>query len=208
MGLNFSYLLYFKREHLWDVLKGLGEMAEVYDHPHTIIHFPDHDLTIPIMTAFWKKSELQHDDPEFSFATSLLFDEDEAILEYLKDRGDDEYDRSPPGEDTVDQIAIGFIYLTVYAELMGHFSYEKPTDLVLFDFGTTGTRMSMLFQDSTSIRKAFIGLLEKFQGVCGIFNREIDGGELFWLKGRQLREDILSVYMPPDEIEEMLERGW
>jgi hypothetical protein len=208
VGLNYSYLLYFKHERLWEVLYGLADMADSQGHRHATIHFPDGDRILPLMTSFGEKNEIQHDAPEFRFATSLFFDEDPAILEYLQDRGDGESDRSPPGEDAVCRVAMGFIYLTVYADLARHWAFKKPTDLVLFEFGTTGTRMSMLFEDSTSIRKTFIDLLERYQGICGILSREIDGGELFWLNGRRLSEDILSVYMPPDEIQEMLDRGW
>jgi hypothetical protein len=207
MGLNFNYLLYFKRENLWEALQGVGDIAEPYDHQPTIVHFTDHDLILPIMTDFGEKNEVQHDSPQFNFATSLFFREDEAILEYLNYDGDDIPSRAPPYSVNPNRVAIGFIYLTVYADLSQHWAFKKPTNLVLFKFGTTGTRMSLLFDESISIRKTFIGLLESIPGVCGILDREIDGGELFWLHGRGLSEDISDVYMPPNEIEEMLKRG-
>jgi hypothetical protein len=31
MGLNYNYPLYFKREHLWDALKGLVNICDPYD---------------------------------------------------------------------------------------------------------------------------------------------------------------------------------
>jgi hypothetical protein len=33
-------------------------------------------------------------------------------------------------------------------------------------------------------------------------------GQLFWSKGKHLETSVLDVHMLPDEIEEMLERGW
>ena len=30
-----------------------------------------------------------------------------------------------------------------------------------------------------------IQYLEKNNGICGVFNREMGGGELFWYKGQQ-----------------------
>jgi hypothetical protein len=44
MGLNYNYLLYFKRDRLWDVLQGLGLMCDSEGMTPTTIHFPDHDL--------------------------------------------------------------------------------------------------------------------------------------------------------------------
>ena len=46
MGLDFSYLLYFKREDLWSVLQGVVAIAEPHQPPITI-HFPDHELSYP-----------------------------------------------------------------------------------------------------------------------------------------------------------------
>lgn len=207
MGLNFNYLLYFERDHLWDALQGVAKIAEPYEHPATTIHFPDHDLVLPIMTDFGEPNELPYDEAEYSFATSLIFEEDEAILEYLNHRDDNSY-RAPPEEDGICRVAIGFIYLTVYADLSQHWAFEKPTNLALFSFGTTGTRMSFLFGDSVSIRRTFTQLLENYHGVSGIFDREIDYGQLFWFKGKPMEKDVESVYMLPEEIEDMLKRGW
>jgi hypothetical protein len=204
MGLNFNYLLYFKREHLWDALQGVVEIAKPYDHARTTIHFPDHDLFLPIMTGFQEGSELQHDQAELNFVTSLIFEEDKAILDYLLNNGDEGVQRSPPETVGINRVAIGFIYLTVFADLSQHRAFKKPTDLVLIKFGTTGTHMSMLFEDSKSIRKTFINLLERYHGVSGIFDREVDYGQLFWFKGKQVETNVLSVYMLPEEIEEML----
>jgi hypothetical protein len=206
MGLDFSYLLYFNREHLWEALQGVAAIA-VPHHTPTVIHFPDHELSIPLNSWVLKDRRVHHDDPEYSFATSLIFEEDEAIEDYFFGLGIEYTYRGPPGTDEGNRISIGYIYLTVYNDLSWLYPQGKPTgDLVLFDFGTTGTRMSLLFDDSTSIRKTFVKLLEKYRGVCGVFNRESGGGELFWFKGRFLSEYIGDAYMMPAEIEGMLNR--
>jgi len=202
MGLDFSYLLYFKREYMWDALQGVVNKTESF-HPSLRIHFPDHEVSLPLNSRLLEEKEVQHDDPEFSFAIVLNFEVDEIIADYLYsiNREDDLTDRSPPDTEGTNQVAIGYIYLTVYNDLSRRFTLEKPTDLVLFDFGTTGTRMSLLFDNSTSIRKTFVELLENYQGVCGVLNREDSGGELFWLKGQSLSENIWIAYIMPDEIE-------
>ncbi|HNS51653.1 MAG TPA: hypothetical protein PKO09_10795 [Anaerolineae bacterium] len=207
MGLNYNYLLYFKREHLWDALRGVAAIADPVDPPPTTIHFTDHDLVLPIATDYGQPNELPHDRPEYKFALSLVFEADDAILEYLRSGGFEEAYRAPPDPDGVKRVAIGLIYLTVYADLAQHWAFKKPVDLVLFRFGTTGTRMSMLFEESASIRRTFVGLLERCHGVCGILDLEVDYGQLFWFRGRQVEASVWDVYTLPEEIEEMLERG-
>ncbi len=200
MGLDYSYLLYFKREQLWDILQGIADIAEPHQPPAEI-HFPDHVLSIPLDNWSMHDQEIQHDAPEFGFSTVLLFEEDEAILDYLlsRDHGEAEDFRGPPDADGKIRIAIGYIYLTIYQEN----PYQPASDLVLFDFGTTGTRMSLLFANSTSIRNTFINLLDKFDGICGVFNDE-SAGELFWFKGESLSEELGDPFMSPEEIEVML----
>ena len=105
-------------------------------------------------------------------------------------------------------VSVGYIYLTVYNDLSS-FSPEITLDLknlVLFDFGTTGSRMSTMFLSSTSIRERFIALLRKYEGICGIFNSENEG-EVFWLNGKEICEFIDDIWLSPEEIEKNLSNG-
>ena len=206
MGLDYSYLLYFKREHLWNALQGVVDISERHDHPPAIIHFPDRNLILPIQKGFQLEREKNHDDPEFNFITSLIFEEDETIREYMLRFGDEGVHRAPPDLNGITRVAIGYIYLTVYADLAKYFDTAGRTDWVLFKFRTTGTRMSLLFDESASIRSGFIELLERCQGVCGVFDREIDCGELFWLGGKRLSLHLSHDFLLPDKLEQMLLR--
>jgi hypothetical protein len=209
MGLNYNYLLYFKKDRLWDVLQGLGLMCDSEGMTPTTIHFPDHDLEVPLMSNWGQGNEHAFDKPQYKFAISMTFDEDEAILDYLNSRDGDRYDRSPPDETGVRQVDIGFIYLTVYADLSKHYAFkDKPTDMVLFEFGTTGTQMSILFEASASIRKTFIKLLARYQGLIGILDLEIDYGQMFWFMGEEIEYTPGSNYMLPEEIEQEIIRGY
>ena len=200
MGLNFSYLLYFKREDLWDALRGLVKIAERHS-PSTIIHFPDHDLAIPLEASLMNVTEYQYNDPEIGFATCLNFKEDKAIRDYFKDPDSvDDWQRSPPDTKRKREVSIGYIYLWIYQKN----PYSESDDSVLFEFDTTGTRMSILFSESCSIRKAFIQFLEKNNGICGVFNREMGGGELFWYKGQRYSIELSDQFLLPDEIEQQL----
>jgi hypothetical protein len=206
MGLDYSYMLYFKRDQLADVLQGVADIAEKH-HPPTRIHFPDRVVDVPL--GSWRSEEkiLQYDDAELGFDTVLIFDEDEAILDWGHGQVVDDSFRSPPETETANLVSIGYIYLTVYNDLSQYFPEKDLKDLVLFDFGTTGTRMSKLFYYSTSIRKKFIELIRKYNGVCGVFNNE-EEGEVFWLNGREMNEYITDPWMLPEEIErELFERG-
>ena len=148
-------------------------------------NFPNRVLDVPLESFPLTGKVVQYNDPDLSFSTVLVFDEDDAILDWGHAQEVEDPDRSPPGKDRVNRVSVGYIYLTVYNELPAYdFPGKNLSDLVLFDFGTTGTRMSMLFYYSTSIRKTFIELLEKHKGVCGVFNRE-EEGEVFWLKGKK-----------------------
>lgn len=209
MGLDYNYLLYFKREHLWDALWGVVMIAEPYQPP-TIIQFPDRELVIPLDSWLSKDKEMYHANPEFNFSIVLRFEEDEAIQDYVisRDRKEEKTRRNPQEMGETDQVMIGYIYLTIFADLSQHWAFKRPIDLVLFKFGTTGTRMSLLFSESESIRRTFTRLLEDYQGVCGIFDRENDNGEVFWWNGLHVKEYIEDVYLPPDEIGDLLRRWW
>lgn len=65
----------------------------------------------------------------------MVFDEDPAILDYLADRGDDLEERSPPEDGSLNRYAIGFIYLTVYADLERHYGFDLPIDMVFLNLG-------------------------------------------------------------------------
>ena len=200
MGKDFSYRLYFKRNQLEDVLQRVAMNA--WDHkPPVSIHFPDHVFTVPLNNWGAPEKDLQYDDPEFFFLIVLKVHKDEAIMEYLSHQsmGDETIDRSPPDPDE-DQVGIGVICLTVYRDIPD----QPDPDLVLFDFGATSTQMSLLFEESTSFRHFFLGLLEEFQGICGVFNREYNG-DVFWLNGQEQSECAINdPNLLPGEIEALL----
>lgn len=146
-----------------------------------------------------KDKPYEYYEKEFSFATSLNFEEDDALIDYITARDHLDEDRSPP--DDLDQpiISIGFIYLDVRRDFSDYDNPQDGKDVVLFDFGTTGTRMSMLFEYSTSIRNAFTDLLRSFHGICGIFNRELEG-EVFWFKDHPIPAHYCDPWALPGEI--------
>lgn len=206
MGLDYSYMLYFKRDQLAEVLQGLSDIA-VSEFPPTFILFPDHLLTVPLgkMPPFSEDDFYQYDAAEITFDTTLVFDMDEAILDWGHAQQVDDSYHSPIWIDYEYPVSIGYIYLTVFNDLS---AYDPEItldleDLVLFNFGTTGTRMSTMFRYSTSIRKTLTALLKKFHGICGLFNDE-EKGEVFWLNGKEMSEYFNDIWISPYEIEKQL----
>lgn len=197
MGLDFSYLLYFKRERLWDALQGVAAVSRPSQLP-TLIAFPDHMLSLSLGSWDEKERIYQYNDSEFGFATSMYFPEDAEIRDYTKRVFPDYYNEmakeSPKG------IPVGYIYLTVYNDLQSLDQDDIDPGLVMMEFGTTGTNMSILFSNSISIRRKFVELLSKYGGVCGIFNMEIEA-KVFWWHGVEVDEDIGDAWMSPKEIE-------
>lgn len=203
MGMDYEYQLYFERDALVDVLERIGTMADPTGVPTTLV-LPDRTLTLPYSTWADTPSELRWDDPapRWEFATSLWFEPDGPIRDYLEPRtaGD------PPADSYYDdsgRARIGYVYLTVHRDLTASSGGADDTggDLVEFSFGTPGSSMSVLFLESESIRRTFAGLLESSRGVYGVFDRE-DPATLFWWRGRELDEELPTAEMTLAQIEE------
>jgi hypothetical protein len=204
MGLDYSYLLYFDRKVQWEALQAVVDISEPHQPPTRIL-FPDHELLIPMESWSSNNGVLKYNDPELQIHTSIYFEEDDAILDYLQDRNGDKNFRSPPEGNQNPKVSIGYIYLTIYNESSQRYSGIGASNYVAFDFGTTGTSMSMLFYYSHSIRGTFVKLLERVPGICGVFNQEDGGGEIFWYRGHHLSKDIADPFMPLTEIESLFD---
>lgn len=200
MGLDYSYLLYFKREALWDVLHGIASVSRPSPLP-TLVAYPDHFRAVPLEA--WGRNEriVNHDDPQFGFVTSIYFPSDDEIITYLKHVSHEQYEsmaaESPLG------LPVGYIYITVYNNPKAFDSNDLDSNLVLLEFGTPGTTMSILFSESESIRKRFKDLLVQYDGVCGVINLE-DYAHVFWLNGRPLDLRIQDPFMTPGRIEQFI----
>jgi hypothetical protein len=207
MGAVYRYMLYFRKDQLAEVLLGIAEMAEKHSPP-TTIQFPDRIIEIPLES--WESEDrlLQHDDAELGFEIAMLFDLDESILEWGHGQKADDAFSPQTAQNVKPQVSVGYIYLTVYNDLKQY--YPDITldlkDLALFEFSTTGTRMSIMFGSSTSIRKRFLELMQRFDGVCGVFNNE-ENGEVFWLNGKEVHAVVDDPWTSPEEIARRVSKG-
>lgn len=203
MGLDFSYILYFQWEKMWEALDAVIKIAQPSETPSRLI-FPDHELLIP-METWISNSGVQHsDDPELNFSSVLFFEADEAIREYIEDHGGNSDDfRSPPDATGIAKIPIGYVYLSIYNKGSDWYGEDGARDVAAFDFGTPGTTMSILFQESASIRNTFLQLARKIPAECAVFNSEFSG-EVIWWKGKEVSIEIGDPFMQPHEIETFL----
>jgi hypothetical protein len=203
VGLDFSYLLYFKQEHWLEALQKVVSIAEPLEPPTRLV-FPDHEISIPMETWVHNNGVVYADRPELDFSTALFFEEDEAIQEYRRDSDTVEAERCPPSENEPRKVSIGYIYLSINNDRSKIDSPNELDHLSRFNFCTPGTRMSLLFDYSPSIRKTFVELLESIPGVCGVLNRE-HNGVIFWWQGDQLDDIVIDdPYLPPSEIEKFI----
>lgn len=200
MGLDYSYRLYFHRQHLWDALQGIADLSTHTTLP-TLVVFPDHLRAYPIEGWGEKKKIIPWDAPEFSFTVSIYFDVDAEITDYLLRQQGAKFNeavlKNPAG------VAIGYIYINIYNDLNRLEAKEWDPNIVLIDLGTPGSTMSMLFFESTSIRRRFQQLLERCHGICGVLNME-DYGDVIWYKGQRMERRIPDPYVSPAEIEAYL----
>jgi hypothetical protein len=213
MGMDFSYMLFFERKNRFDVLEQLVEMADVSGEKQTLLIFPDRVIRLPFEAWLETTAHLEGDDPSprWEFMTVLCFKVDEVIRDYLQRQG---YRQRETGRarneelllDSQGRAGIGYIYLTIYNDISEFNADSADTDLVMFQFDTPGSTMSILFYESSSIRQAFIDLLKTCQGVCGIFDMENEA-EVIWWKGQERAVRIPHAYLSMAEIEQCLKGG-
>lgn len=200
MGLDYSIMLFFNKQDPWPILEGVAEFADPSLSEHTAIRYPDQIMRLPFES--WAGTDelnpIPYDDPSESwdFMTSLYFDKDPEVAEYAEqydlDEGPDQH-----------KVAIGYIYLTISRNWRGDDESNKP-GLLLFSFTAATTNMSILMAESQAVRKPFIELLERFHGVYGLIDREMDA-VLIWLRNKVMDEVIPSAYMDLAEIENYLD---
>jgi hypothetical protein len=205
MGMDYSYMLFFKRESRFEVLDRLAEMADLNLEKQTLLIFPDRVMRLPFEAWLETEARLAWDDPSprWEFMTVLRFETDEEIRYYLQHGGRGGGWEGELPLDNLGRVGIGYIYLTVYNDIRKFIEKAEDADLVLFQFGTPGSSMSVLFSESNSIRRAFLDLLEACQGVYGIFDMENEA-EVIWWKGQEMAVRIPHAYLLMEEIESIL----
>ena len=166
MGLDYSYVLRFRREQLKEILLAVVERAKPRSGPPVEVILPGGEETIPL--PFWvlpeqiRPASFDHRFPPF-FGTSLWFEPDEPFERYVAAQTAEGH---PLPRDARGRIDLGYVYLSLYM---------KPTkdnpdlEFLDFDFTPATRQMSMLFAASESVRRFFVQLLEEHNGISGKF---------------------------------------
>ncbi len=199
MGLDYSYLLIFKRQDVWKLLEGVGQLCSPSSEQTSVL-FPDRTLKLPFEPFASTPSQLFFDDEanQLDFMTCLDFTPDDALVEYADQYGNQPQQRS----DGRRVVSIGYIYLAVATDLKD-VGGQPGQALIGLTFTAATTNMSILFCESDSIRHAMVGLLEGYEGVCGILDRE-DSAELIWWRGKPVSVELPHAYLELAEIENLL----
>jgi hypothetical protein len=155
MGIDYSVNLYYKKHQIEDAILGVISIADLIDEESTEVELPDgKKMKIPFETIPKKDFVKIASDQKFTnFCTLLNFPIDQPLLEYLENNNA----RKAKG-----LASIGCIYLDIkVGETYTEFSFTAAT-----------SNMSRLFLESKSIQQTFINLLEKTEGLFGLFDIE------------------------------------
>jgi hypothetical protein len=203
MGLDYSYLLYFKRKRVWDALQRVAAVCEPSQLP-TLISLTGSFISLSLATCDPRKHILKSSDPELCFRISMRFSMDDELATYIEETFRNESAVAELRQ--ASSVSIGYIYLTVYNDLAALNRDLADPELAAFEFLAATSSMSLLFAQSASVRARFAGLLEACQGVCGVLNLETQA-RAFWLNGQSIDEPITDPFLHPRLIAKALAPG-
>ncbi len=198
---EFSYVLYFRREGLWQALMGVSAMAHPLRSPAQFL-FPGGEAADSPDDLSWEEIDFSHSIP-FHFSVVLRFELDEFIQEHVMALPADDPLRGPPDPEGGNQTLLGDITMTLYRDLTDFASDFDEPDLSILEFHALTPKMSYLFKRSPSIRKAFRSLLISHGGVGGLFDA-VFSARLFWWRGQDMDLGLRNVYVTPTEIDDRL----
>ena len=112
LDFGYSYLLYFRRDSLWQALMGVSAIVHPLRPPSQFL-FPGGEAACAPGDLSWEEVDFSNSLP-FHFPVVLRFDEDEFVLEYLRALAADDPLRAPPDPEGATQHLLGNITLTVY----------------------------------------------------------------------------------------------
>lgn len=170
MGLDYTYRLYFPRERIPEALQGLAAMCA--RPPQTAhIRLPQGIREFPF-DPFQGEPTPDWDSESYSFEVILRLPADDALEKFIA--------RTNP-QQLKEQEEADFGYVS--------FRVDNPPDKInsCFVFIAGGDRMSWAFLDSTSMRRAFIRLLEAHGGLCGLLDMD-EQRLVFWWRGQETWE--------------------
>ena len=166
MGLDYSYVLRFRREQLKEILLAVVERSQPNPDPPVEVILPGGQKKIFMPFYVLPKGvnpvSLEGSHPPI-FCVPPWFEPDAPFERYAAMQAAEGH---PLPRDGQGRIALGCVWLSIYM---------KPTkdnpdlEYLDFDFTPASKQMSMLFAASESVRSFFVQLLEEHGGISGKF---------------------------------------
>ena len=169
MGLDYSYVLRFRREQLKEILLAVVERSQLNPNPPVEVILPDGDekifLPFYVLPKAMNPVSFEGSCP-FTFCVSPWFEPDEPFERYAAVQAAEGH---PLPRDVQGRIALGCVWLSMRS-LYSKPGQETPNvEFLDFDFTPASKQMSMLFAASESVRRFFVQLLEEHNGISGKF---------------------------------------
>ena len=169
MGLDYSYVLRFRREQLKEILLAVVERSKPNPDPPVEVILPGSEgkifMPFYVLPKAMNPVSFEGSHPPI-FCTSPWLEPDEPLERYAAVQVAEGH---PLPRDTEGRIAFGGVWLS-----MNSF-YSKPgqetpnVEFLDFSFTPAYKQMSMLFAASESVRRFFVQLLEEHNGISGKF---------------------------------------
>ncbi|MFE3517246.1 hypothetical protein [Streptomyces sp. NPDC059166] len=195
MGLTYSYATYLRPRRVARLLGQLAGLAppEYGAQPTEIILPGGERLVVPFRSQAAPGEPVDASDGSaFELDTSLMFEPDEALVEYARDYG--------PAAEPDGRVQIGYVYASVRFSSHLHPGYAEV------DCWAATSGMSRLFARSPSIRRTFTGIAASSGGVCCLFDTG-DGGpaQVCWMADEAIRGTVPDPWYPDRDA---LVAGW
>ncbi|GGX82749.1 hypothetical protein [Streptomyces fructofermentans] len=176
MGLDYSYEILLPTENVAGALLELTKLAPpTRAVPPLTVTLPGGDeLVLPFTSHFESEPVDCSTTGRLQLDTSIMFAVDDVV---------DKFD-SGAARDELGRIQIGYIYLTV------RFAPAPHPRFASMGFMAATTGMSLLFEQSESVRTVFTDLAAASGGVCCLLDTESDVLQVCWLNGRPVRDTV------------------
>ncbi|WP_034263958.1 hypothetical protein [Actinospica robiniae] len=178
MGIDYSFEIFVPAGNVARALTLLAELAPQCDRDRLPLRvdLPGGErLSLPFTSGFEHRPIDASSADVLDLETWIMFGADDAVREH----------RNPAAEiDELGRVEVGYIYLTVT------FARARHARFASLDFTAAATSMSLMFQQSESVRKTFTDLTVASGGVCCLLDTQTEVHDICWLNGEPMRETV------------------
>jgi HEAT repeat protein len=204
MGLDYSYNILCDTEKAWDVLQDAAEWGSWSFSREKVHLHSDEALT-------WDDIDNYLESPQTAkplyIDAAFLFPWDEALRDYYNEDPEWRADllEHHPTFFEKDVVGVGSITVSLcrgdcFMEDKSDAERQAAARRTRIQFRAVTTRMSLLFEQSSSIRQRFCELAARHEPAICVLDRE-GPDVVLWFDGREIYEELPSAsYMAPSDI--------